>query len=49
MQVRSSFVLSHHVEHNGENIILNKYHMNEKLFKSVDVMQNDVTDMLDGC
>jgi hypothetical protein len=29
MQVRSSFILFRHVEHNGENRILNGYHMIE--------------------
>jgi hypothetical protein len=29
MQVKYSFVPSHRVEHNGENRILNGYHMNE--------------------
>jgi hypothetical protein len=29
MQVISSFVLSHHIEHNGGNRILNEYHINE--------------------
>jgi hypothetical protein len=29
MQVRSGFCSSHCVEHNGENIILNGYHMGE--------------------
>jgi hypothetical protein len=32
MQVSSSFVLSHRIEHNRQNRFLNEYHISEKLF-----------------
>jgi hypothetical protein len=50
MQSEILFCSSHHVEHNGENRILNEYHMSEiNHFKVLLLYKMVCQMMLDGC